>query len=147
MQRNSPFYLTENVEEKIKDMFKEDRKKLVPFYPIINFEISRELSKLKIFNIEQANKHRFYCSKDNTFACDSLNIMENQIKYLDAIEKKINQILSVHRAALTTSKKTIENAIEDRKKDNDEMKTTVKELEILKMVNKLPEDVVLYIAS
>ena len=147
MQRNSPFYLTENVEVKIKDMFKEDRKKLVPFYPIINFEISRELSKLKIFNIEQANKHRFYCSKDNTFACDSLNIMENQIKYLDAIEKKINQILSVHRAALTTSKKTIENAIEDRKKDNDEMKTTVKELEILKMVNKLPEDVVLYIAS
>ena len=59
MQRNSPFYLTENVEEKIKDMFKEDRKKLVPFYAIINFEISRELSKLMIFNIEAFQLARY----------------------------------------------------------------------------------------
>ena len=58
MQRNSPFYLTENVEEKIKDMFKEDRKKLVPFYPIINFEISTELSKFRATRILSADLRR-----------------------------------------------------------------------------------------
>jgi hypothetical protein len=151
--RNNPYFLIEeecvgkNQEQKNRQIREMTPCRAVPGCSEITDIISKQCDKFLLFSLEEANKYRFY-SKNSNYIDDALIIVNNEITHMTIMEKEIQKILANYKRSLTLTKEMLQTAITDKKKDKlRNMRATINETDVMDMINKMPEDIVRYIAS
>jgi hypothetical protein len=151
--KNSPFLLSR---EHGNNLTKTERKALlkeksgtrgIPDLSKINDTLETQLYKFIYIADEEINKFRFY-SKNLSEFDDTLEIFDNELLYLDIIEQKLLETISDKRKQVADRKAAGEAAIKYKaEKKFRDAKDTFKEYEMLRLVNRLPEDMVRVIAT
>jgi hypothetical protein len=130
---------------KIKDL--PNSQKDIPDRTKILGVIDQQLCKLTSFTLEEMNKYRFY-SKKSEDTDNILEILDNQLLYMDIIESEVTHKLKTHRQHILNQKKMAAAVLENKRKDKRKaVYDAYRESEALVMLDKLPPDMVQYIIS
>jgi len=119
--------------------------KNIPDIGAVDIVIEQQLDKFAEFDLEEMNKYRFY-SKKTEDTDDIINILDNQLLYIDIMETRIKSTLLKWSNSIKNQKTRALAIIETMKKDKRKaVYDAYKEAEALAIVDKLPPDMVQYI--
>lgn len=119
--------------------------KVVPDKSKVIETIDQQLDKFTVFSQEELNKYRFY-SKKTEDTENMINILDNQMLYMDILENEVMKKIQSHRKVIELAKQKVERQITNRTKEKRrDVYDAYNETEALVLIDKLPTDIMHHI--
>ena len=117
----------------------------VPDKSKVMVTIDQQLDKFTVFSQEELNKYRFY-SKKTEDTENMINILDNQMLYMDILENEVMKKIQSHRKVIELAKQKVETQITNRTKEKRrDVYDAYNETEALVLIDKLPTDIMHHI--